>query len=216
MKSQKKTKLFIRNFKKRELLTEFKTITECETAKILENSYRATNIAFIDDWTKISEKLNIDLLIIIHGIKKRKTHNNIMLPGLGVGGYCLTKDPSFIKYTSKEILKSKNKFPIISQATKVNKQMTLSSLKFVKSKTNLRNKKIIICGGSYKEDTNDMRYSPSIEFALRLKNMGAKVFLHDPWIKQKDIEFKKILFQEKFSDKFDIIIFTVAHKVFKK
>ena len=139
-----------------------------------------------------------------------------MLPGLGVGGYCLTKDPSFIKYTSKEILKSKNKFPIISQATKVNKQMTLSSLNFVKSKTNLRNKKIIICGGSYKEDTNDMRYSPSIEFALRLKNMGAKVFLHDPWIKQKDIEFKKILFQEKFSDKFDIIIFTVAHKVFKK
>ena len=57
-----------------------------------------------------------------------------MLPGLGVGGYCLTKDPSFIKYTSKEILKSKNKFPIISQATKVNKQMTLSSLKFVSLK----------------------------------------------------------------------------------
>ncbi len=215
--SKKKCRNFLLEIlKKKELLTEFKTITECETAKILENSYRAINIAFIDEWTKISEKLNIDLLRIIHGIKKRKTHNNIMLPGLGVGGYCLTKDPSFIKYTSKEILKSKNKFPIISQATKVNKQMTLSSLKFVKSKTNLRNKKIMVCGGSYKEDTNDMRYSPSIEFALRLKNMGAKVFLHDPWIKQKDIEFKKILFQEKFSNKFDIIIFTVAHKVFKK
>ena len=185
-------KLFIRDFKRRELLTEFKTITECETAKILENSYRATNIAFIDEWTKISEKLNIDLLRIIQGIKKRKTHNNIMLPGLGVGGYCLTKDPSFIKYTSKEILKSKNKFPIISQATKVNKQMTLSSLKFVKSKTNLRNKKIMICGGSYKEDTNDMRYSPSIEFALRLNNIGAKVFLYDPWIKQKEIKFRNI------------------------
>ena len=74
--------------------------------------------------------------------------------------------------------------------------MTLSSLKFVKSKTNLRNKKIIICGGSYKEDTNDMRYSPSIEFALRLKNMGAKVFLYDPWIKQKDIEFKRFYFKK--------------------
>jgi UDP-N-acetyl-D-glucosamine dehydrogenase len=215
--SKKKCKNFLLEIlKKKKLLTEFKTITECETAKILENSYRAINIAFIDEWTKISEKLNIDLLSIINGIKKRTTHNNIMLPGLGVGGYCLTKDPSFIKYSSKEILKSQNKFPIISQATKVNKQMTLTSLKFVKSKTNLQNKKIMICGGSYKEDTNDMRYSPSIEFASRLKKMGAKVFLHDPWIKQKEIESKNIFFQKKFNEKFDIIIFTVGHKLFKK
>ena len=71
--SKKKCRNFLLEIlKKRELLTEFKTITECETAKILENSYRATNIAFIDEWTKISEKLNIDLLRIIHGIKKKE------------------------------------------------------------------------------------------------------------------------------------------------
>ena len=59
-------KLFIRNFKKKRTINRIQNNYECETAKILENSYRATNIAFIDEWTKISEKLNIDLLRIIH------------------------------------------------------------------------------------------------------------------------------------------------------
>ena len=68
------------------------SIVSSELSKILENSYRATNIAFIDVWTKFAENLNIDLFEIIEAIKKRKTHNNLMYPGLGVGGYCITKD----------------------------------------------------------------------------------------------------------------------------
>ena len=66
--------------------------TECEFSKILENSYRATNIALIDEWTKYSRIANVDIYNILDAIKKRDTHNNIMRPGLGVGGYCLTKD----------------------------------------------------------------------------------------------------------------------------
>ena len=215
--SKKKCKNFLLQIlKKKDLLTEFRSITECETAKILENSYRATNIAFIDEWTKISEKLNIDLLSIINAIKKRRTHNNIMLPGLGVGGYCLTKDPGFIKYTSKNILKTQNNFPIISQTEKVNKKMIMTSIKFVMSKINLRKKRVMICGGTYKEDTNDTRFSPSIEFAKKLKKAGAYVFLHDPWLNYAEIESKGLNFQKKFSEKFDVIIFTVSHKLFKK
>ena len=60
--------------------------TECEFSKILENSYRATNIALIDEWTKYSRIAKIDIYNVLDAIKKRDTHNNIMRPGLGVGG----------------------------------------------------------------------------------------------------------------------------------
>ena len=77
-------------------LYELNTITKCEAAKILENSYRAINIAFIDEWTKYSSLMKINLMNIIQSIKMRPTHSNIMRPGLGVGGYCLTKNPLFV------------------------------------------------------------------------------------------------------------------------
>ena len=61
----------------------------------MENSYRATNIALIDEWNKTGQVLKVDLNKIIKSIRLRNTHSNMMWPGLGVGGYCLTKDPYF-------------------------------------------------------------------------------------------------------------------------
>ena len=68
-------------------------MTASETAKIMENSYRASNIAFIDEWSKFAESIEVDLYEIIRAIAIRPTHSNIRYPGVGVGGYCLTKDP---------------------------------------------------------------------------------------------------------------------------
>ena len=62
-------------------LTEVMTTSASETAKIMENSYRALNIAFIDEWSKFAEIINIDLFDVIAAIKVRPTHNNIMRPG---------------------------------------------------------------------------------------------------------------------------------------
>ena len=73
------------------------------SSELMENSFRALNIAFIDEWVKFSERLNIDLFKIIQSIKMRDTHKNIMLPGIGVGGYCLTKDPLIIGLVSRPL-----------------------------------------------------------------------------------------------------------------
>ena len=73
----------------------------------MENSYRAVNIAFIEEWTILSEKLNINLKKIIDTIKLRPTHRNMMYPGFGVGGYCLTKDPLLPESSAKYIFKIK-------------------------------------------------------------------------------------------------------------
>ena len=65
---------------------------ESESAKIIENSYRATILAFMDEWSLFAERNGIDIRKVIDAIKVRPTHSNIMFPGPGIGGYCLPKD----------------------------------------------------------------------------------------------------------------------------
>ncbi len=65
---------------------------ESETAKIIENSFRATILAFLDEWSIFAERNGVDLIKVIEAIKVRPTHNNIIFPGPGIGGYCLPKD----------------------------------------------------------------------------------------------------------------------------
>ena len=112
-------------------ITIFKKITECETAKIMENSYRAANISFIDEWNKFSYKNRLNLKSIINSIKLRDTHSNMMRPGIGVGGYCLTKDPSFASTSSQKIMKNKINFPVSNLALKINNQMPNFCFKFI-------------------------------------------------------------------------------------
>src|SRR5512139_2135484 len=65
---------------------------ESETAKIVENSFRATLLAFLDEWSLFAERNGVDLKKVIEAIKVRPTHSNLIFPGPGIGGYCLPKD----------------------------------------------------------------------------------------------------------------------------
>ena len=151
-------------------LYELNSNTECEFSKILENSYRASNIAFIDEWTKYSRIAKVDLFNIITAIKKRKTHNNIMRPGLGVGGYCLTKDPSFAITSTKRIFKKSIIFPFVNLTMRTNNSMPMTSLDFIRDKVKtLKGKKVLILGLSYKEGVGDLRNSPSLILYRKLE-----------------------------------------------
>ena len=77
---------------------------ESETAKIIENSFRATLLAFLDEWSLFSERNGVDLIKVIKAIKIRPTHNNIIFPGPGIGGYCLPKDGGLGYWAYKHIL----------------------------------------------------------------------------------------------------------------
>ena len=212
-------KKFLKTFidYKKYKLTEFEKIIDCETAKILENSYRAANIALIDEWTKVSKIMNVDLNSIIKSIKLRKTHSNMMWPGLGVGGYCLTKDPYFIKFATKNFFKKKINFPMISNTLKINKNMVKTSINYLISKIKTFNKKrFLICGATYKEDTSDIRFSPSIELIKKLKSKGGKITIYDPHLESDKLTLDKVNFTKNFKPNFDIIIFCVAHEKFKQ
>ena len=216
--SKKSCKKFLKSFINHRSfkLTEFNKIIECETAKILENSYRATNIAFIDEWTKASKTLKINLNKVIEAIKLRPTHSNMMWPGLGVGGYCLTKDPSFIQFTFKNFFKKKTTFPIINNTLKINDKMVNTSFDLIKNNVGLNGKNILICGISYKENTPDLRFSPSLKLIKILKSKNSKISILDPYHKTSNGNLKKVKFVKNLNKPYDIIVFCVKHKEFKK
>ena len=72
-------------------LTRLVNTNATEMAKVLENSYRAMNIAFIVEWSRFAEESNVNLYEVVDAIRMRPTHSNIMYPGIGVGGYCCNK-----------------------------------------------------------------------------------------------------------------------------
>ena len=93
-------------------MTRLNSTIASETGKLLENSYRAVNIAFIEEWGRFAEEVGIDLYEVIDAIRMRPTHANMRQPGFGVGGYCLTKDPLFAKIAARDILNIKgHEFP---------------------------------------------------------------------------------------------------------
>ncbi len=198
-------------------LTKLNDTLSSETAKVLENSYRATNIAFIEEWGRFSEDVGIDIYEIIDAIKIRPTHSNIMRPGFGVGGYCLTKDPLFAKIACKEIFNLKeHEFPFSSKAVETNNKMPSVTLRKVKKYFNdsLINKKILLMGVTYRQNIGDTRFSPSeIFFHMALKE-GADIIAYDPLVNywmELEIKISDSL-PEPFD--FDVIIFAVRHKEF--
>ena len=161
---------------------------ESETAKIMENSYRATILAFMDEWSLFAETNGVDIMKVIKAIKVRPTHSNMMFPGPGIGGYCLPKDGGLGVWAYKHILGFEDDiFKITPMAIDVNDTRSLHAAQQVRDA--LRNMnvpiasaEVLILGASYREDVGDTRYSGSEILVRRLAEMGAEIRVHDPYV----------------------------------
>ncbi len=161
---------------------------ESETAKIVENSYRATLLAFMDEWSLFAERNGVDLKKVIEAIKVRPTHSNIMFPGPGVGGYCLPKDGGLGMWAYKHIFGWEDDiFRITPMAVDINDTRSLHAPQLVRDA--LRNmgkplaaSDILLLGAAYREDVGDTRYSGSEVMVRKLTEMGANVKVHDPYL----------------------------------
>lgn len=195
-------------------LTRLSNTNATEISKVLENSYRAMNIAFIQEWTELADSAGVDLYEVISAIRMRPTHSNIMRPGLGVGGYCLTKDPLLASWASKEIFNCR---PLTQSeiAVAINDQMPLYSIELLKNRygESLANKKVLVWGVSYLNDVGDTRYTPVGLFYDQLISLKAEVFLHDPYLslwEEKSLQVENKLVERQV----DIVVVTVRHKQF--
>ena len=161
---------------------------ESETAKIVENSFRATILAFLDEWSLFAERNGVDLIKVINAIKVRPTHNNIIFPGPGIGGYCLPKDGGLGLWAYRHIQGFEDDiFKITPLAIDINDTRALHVAQLARDA--LRNMgraiasaEILILGASYREDVGDTRYSGSELIVRRLTEMGAELRVHDPYV----------------------------------
>jgi UDP-N-acetyl-D-glucosamine dehydrogenase len=193
-------------------LTRLGTTTASELAKLLENSYRATNIAFMEEWGRFAEAANVDLFEAIDAIRMRPTHSNIRQPGFGVGGYCLTKDPLFAEYGARALLGFDGlDFPYSERAVEINKVMPLVTLdRLDELLGGLRGKRLLLLGASYRQGVADTRESPSRLFAERAVERGAQVVVHDPLVRDWD-GAGELVGDLPAPDGFDALVFAVAH-----
>ena len=166
-------------------LWRHKTIRAAEMAKLLENSYRATNIAFIEEWARLAEDVGVDLFDVIHSVRLRKgTHDNMMFPGLGVGGYCLTKDALLAAFGAETLLGTEALLPFSRRAILTNERMPLRSIELAREHFDgrLEGKKAAILGVTYRAGVADTRSSPSETVARGLLAEGVEVRAWDPLV----------------------------------
>ena len=161
---------------------------ESETAKIVENSFRATILAFLDEWSLFAEQNGVDLIKVINAIKVRPTHSNMIFPGPGIGGYCLPKDGGLGFWAYRHIHGFEDDiFKITPLAIDINDTRALHVAQLARDA--LRNMgrpiasaEILVLGASYREDVGDTRYSGSELIVRRLTEMGAELRVHDPYV----------------------------------
>lgn len=184
-------------------------IKSAEMSKVVENTYRDINIAFANELAKICRKAKLDVYEIIN-IANRHPRVNILQPGPGVGGHCISVDPWFLVGDYPEICN------VISSARVVNSEMpkyVLSRIEEIMKENNILDfKNVGIYGMTYKEDVDDMRESPTLQLLeiLKEKYGDVEINLYDPMIKQK-IFLNQMDNFEEFLSASKLIVIMVAH-----
>jgi len=162
---------------------------ESETCKIVENSYRATTLAFLHEWTLFSERNGVDLTKVVNAIKIRPTHSNMIFPGPGIGGYCLPKDGGLGVWAYHTLMGFEDDiFKITPLAIDINDTRALHVAQLVRDALRNMSKivaasRIALLGASYREDVGDTRYSGSEIIVRKLTEMGGEVIVHDPYVR---------------------------------
>jgi nucleotide sugar dehydrogenase len=201
-------------------LTRLGNTNATEMAKVLENSYRAMNIAFVVEWSRMAEEAGVDLYEVVHAIRQRPTHSNLMFPGIGVGGYCLTKDPLLASWARTNLLGGEDKLAQSEIAVSINDQMPRYAAEFLERRYTggIEGKNVLLLGVSYRGDVGDTRFSPVEPFYRCLLQAGAQVSAHDPyvvfWLETGIRPFTDM--SDAFDEQPDIVVISAGHRMYKE
>lgn len=205
------TNLFLKNITKGKI--SMTNSTTAELSKLAENSFRDLNIAFANELAILCEHNGADVLDVIQ-LANTHPRVNIHLPGPGVGGPCLTKDPYLL------IQGNPTGSSLIKLARNTNDSMPAHIVKiFMENSGNdkkIKNSRVLLLGIAYKPSVNDARMSPSIEIIHKLKKGGVEnLYVHDPFVLES---FGAEMVKENLKsvlNTFDCIITVTAHPQYK-
>jgi UDP-N-acetyl-D-mannosaminuronic acid dehydrogenase len=191
--------------------------TTAEMVKLMENTYRDVNIAISNEFSRLADRFGIDIWEAI-SLANRHPRVNILKPGPGVGGHCISVDPWFLVEAAPDLA------ALIAAARQVNDtqpgfvvELICRALELSGQGRGLSGQRIALLGLSYKADVDDLRESPSLEVACRLRDAGAQVIGYEPF--KSGAQFPGIVIAPSLEQavvKADLVVFLVAHTPFKQ
>ena len=193
-----------------------------EMAKILENTYRAVNIALVNELKILCDYMNIDIWEVIEAAKTKPFGFQAFYPGPGLGGHCIPIDPFYLSWKAKE-------FDFRARFIELAGEINSSIPYYVVNKTiealnlqdkSIGNSRILILGLGYKKDVDDPRESPSFKLIELYERYGAKVDYNDPYIpiapkmRKWNIKKKSVSLTPENIAKYDCIVVSTNHSAY--
>lgn len=183
-------------------------IRSAEMSKVVENTFRDINIAFANELAKICRSDNMDVYEIIR-IANKHPRVNILTPGPGVGGHCISVDPWFLVGDYPGLAN------IILAARKINDSMpefVLERIHDIMQENNLTDlTRVGLYGLTYKENVDDVRESPTLQLLESMKkHLATPLLCYDPYIKDKIVD-RQVFNLEEFADNVDMVVIMVGH-----
>ena len=190
---------------------------EAEMVKLLENTYRHVNIAFINELAILCNMLEIDIWEVVDAAKTKPFGFESFRPGPGVGGHCIPIDPNYLSFKTREIGKPVR---FVELAQEINNTMPSYIVSRILEMMNslqkpMNNSNILILGVAYKKDISDTRESPAINIIQNLDSKGVNVSYYDPFVDSLNAPVEKEEDLKNFN-KYDLILFHTAHTEFSK
>ena len=193
-----------------------------EAVKLLENIYRAVNIALVNELKTVFDRMGIDIWEVIEGAKTKPFGYHPFYPGPGLGGHCIPIDPFYLTWKAKEYDISTR---FIELAGEINAYMPYYVVeKTIKAlnahKKSIKGAKILLLGLSYKPDIDDLRESPALKIMELLMREGADVDYSDPYfpelppLRKYKFDKKSVNIVPKTLKNYDCIVITTNHSTF--
>ncbi len=187
-----------------------------EMAKMLENVFRAVNIALANELWMMCDRMGLDVWEVIEAASTKPFGFMPFYPGPGLGGHCIPVDPFYLAYKARE-------FDFLSEfielAGKINMSMPYFVLEMIvraldRAHKSVRGSRILVLGVSYKSDVGDTRNTPAIKIIQLLQARGARVVYHDPYVPELPVEGKVMrsaALTPRLLEKVDLVLIHTAH-----
>ena len=186
------------------------TATTAEMVKLMENTYRDVNIAIANEFSRLAERFGVNVWEAVE-IANLHPRVEILKPGIGVGGHCISVDPWFFVEKAPDLTE------LIRTAREVNDAQPHYVVNLVRKavKGDLKGKKIAALGLSYKANVDDVRESPAVEIVKLLEAEGALVKPFEPFKTDVNIDgVSSVASLEEAVADADVILFQVGHSTF--
>ena len=155
-----------------------------ELTKLLENTFRAVNIALVNEMAQVSDRLGVDVFEVIEAAATKPFGFMRFVPGPGIGGHCIPLDPHYLAWKMRTL---NYRTRLIELASELNSEMPRFVVNKVQDVLNERRKavmgsRVLVLGVAYKRDIDDVRESPALDLMRLLAAKGADVVYHDPHV----------------------------------